>query len=1677
MADFFDEYAAPAAVEDKPAPKADFFSDYEAPSREKLIARAVDLGMANPVDSFIQEHLPSGAAEVRRKIAERMVDTGGKKTDIALNIALPIAGAIGGGLVGGPVGAAAGGGAMSASADRLIQARQMARGERKDFSTGETVASGIVGAFVPGEVAPAASALGTIAKTVGVRAAQGTALGAAHEVISDLIDDGKVDWGRVATSAGWSTLFGGALGSIEGVAPYVIKTIKSLGKKAPAESADLLAEAAQNAPTQADKEQIHAVQTQINEKLGIGREAPSAQESALALSTENPPVVKPARESAEALTAAEQEMAANRQRYAEQFNQARAEEVQQAVQANQLAGPETTTLGDNAAKNQLTAIETRPGESIRERARVEAQLAEQAPQIDVEPTAERLPQAQRMYDNYGYVRQHVASTLAGGAIGAAAGSTQGDTAEDRLVNATLFGLAGAAAGAGLSRGLARALEGKSIQEQAQVIDQALAQAKTPELQTQLKAAAEALTTKAKLVQKYPEAFSNIPDRQLPVEIKGTDGKVYPAIVNGYYDLPQGAVASVGRLTESGQWSHGMLRPGEEVVTKIPSAEAWAQGVRELSPPPRDAQITVMEMGGKRAVQVDIPGAAGERPAFSGSLAQAEAKGYDFQVPDNIPQGKYSYHELNELGQSSERQNVLGSGQEAGSPGAVNEGQQSNASQSANPEGAPQELPTVNSTSGSVTPRLIRDAIAPAGGTLAGAAFGATQGNTPEERRANALRYGVLGFGASSIGARMLLRDPEAMIRSVKATAAGTENLPEWFLRFRDSAPILRLRETIGNNPLARIKAQVSGVRDLAYPANTSNPYLTATDYPGVVAARVKREAEEAAGAVKFNIDKSIQTIASGTSRNYDEVANEFNEYLRAKTAKDYNREHMDYTAETGKPASGITDDQAHQIVQAVDSGPHAQVFQDLQKQVRELSDQALQMRVDGGLITKEEAAALRKKYPEHVPLNRILDDEADPISSVFGVPRFNTRSSGLKEGYGSDKAIDDVLTSTLVNLKDAIIRAEKNKVGQAELNFVEAFKPEGTEVRKPAIIGTGAGGMPIYADPPSNALVVRRPGPNGKTEVKWIEYDEPLMAQALNGIGVDKTDPLLRFMGRITGTLGSLYTKFSAPFQLSNKIRDIEEVAANIATSGDARAAAGSLANSFKYMGAVHDALRGNPTPGAQLFHEADLAGAFTGGLASASRDTAEASLQKFSANQNPLQRAKDFFQNSINYVNTVANESTYLGVYAQAKEAGATPAEAAIAARKASIDFNLKSPLVKRLGSLYAFIGPGIHGATGAVKMAVRDPKTIAEAAAVLTGVSMAADAINNQIDPEWKEKRQNDFYRMTSIPLAIAGDEGGYYMLTIPIAQSLRPVKAMADMGNDIATGRKIDPKLLAQRAAHVTAETFNPLGSGGDTVLQTISPTVSDPIVDVAMNRSFSGSKIKPDQSKSGFEMEKVFDRDTTTAAGKAAIAVATKLKEWGLADVSPEAILYYARGYGGGPAQTLMQGANMAGDLDKSKPRRPSDFPIIGSFIHYVPFDAPKVAASQDPDLEKARIDEATGEIQRKRTRQEIMEPVREGRGSAKDVITGILTSDTPRQTLKDVTGQMKKLGGRGVSEDIQNIRTLSAEDGARAKFIAQKLTTLPQNERIQFFQEIQKPGDILTKSVAEQVAAILAKQNP
>lgn len=977
--------------------------------------------------------------------------------------------------------------------------------------------------------------------------------------------------------------------------------------------------------------------------------------------------------------------------------------------------------------------------------------------------------------------------------------------------------------------------------------------------------------------------------------------------------------------------------------------------------------------------------------------------------------------------------------------------------------------------GFVDPRLLLSAPVQSGiqGT-AGALYGATQGNTPEERRANMLKFGTAGLltgvGTGFAGKALMGRAAATTKYRdyVKELAQGTEGMPAWYLKARTIEPIVKFREQfVGTGGSAtRIKDVLA--ENPADVPDALNPYLGRRLFPGKVSSRIELDVEKPMDAVITNRDTAAIEWAKRTGGSREDFNRYFQEYAVAKTAKDYNFHNADY--DPTKPASGMTDVQADTIVADAVANGTAPVFEDLRRQLRVIDETYLDILRDGELITQADVDRLRAKYPEHIPLQRVLEDmnPDDAMGSVYSAPKFGMKSAGIKGAYGSDLPIADVFDSVLANVKDAMIRAERNKQGVVTANYFEQYPTPGVTVRLAPVEGTRADGSPIFVKPDNNTtLITKRLAPTGNINEVHVEFDDPLLAKAFNGLNVEKTQPLLRIVSKLTNALGSLYTAGSLDFKLPNKLRDLQEAATTIATSGDTKAAAQIPLRALQDMKAVSDFIREKPTPGAAAYEAMKREGGFVGGLASSTREAADKSVKHMGLT-GPLTRTADAVTAFYKFLDQVAEDSTRLSAGRTADAVGATPMESALASREAGVDFNLSGSGTKQLGAFYKFINPSIMGTTRAAKALVRNPGTIGAAATAFMGSGLIIDSWNKTFDPDWKKHRAMQWYRTSSMPLIIGEDADSYLVFTPPVAQMLRPVKGLVDIGIDAIEGELESGQEAASRARKVVNDSMNPFG--GSSLRQSVTPTLADPFSDIVANESYSGAKIFPEQGPQDPMFSKVFDRTLTTTSGQLAIDGARVLHRMGF-EVSPEALTYLVKGYGGGPLQTASQGLTLAkGATGSSGDITPRDIPVLGRFIHQVPKDSPITRGPEQRALGEVR--DIAGE-EKMALRRRTLQAIEGFKTKNADEIAVELTrlkKDDP-DLIKAMTSELLSSTRDSIDKQLLQMNPVS-----RARFIDGQMQKMNPDEQIDYVNRLSTgPQPIITKAVRQELAALIEQQ--
>ena len=279
----------------------------------------------------------------------------------------------------------------------LKQQREISRGDRKGYSLGEGIASAFLN-LIPGQ-SIAKSTVQTVAKKTGEEIAKGVvkqaAVGAPAAMVGGQIET-AIEEKRFPTYDEYLNLAksGAITGAIGGAAEGTIagaelsKEAKGLWKRLAGKSEQELAETIgqiRESGSSAERKAASEIFDEIGQRTGILRSKaipggfgseetaimagsrPTAGIEAPAGAVEG--TAKSAQESAQIMQAA-----ARRPELASQLTQARAEELQQAIRGGQLAGPESTAFTGPYERTQLSFIDTRRGQSARERARMEQAL-------------------------------------------------------------------------------------------------------------------------------------------------------------------------------------------------------------------------------------------------------------------------------------------------------------------------------------------------------------------------------------------------------------------------------------------------------------------------------------------------------------------------------------------------------------------------------------------------------------------------------------------------------------------------------------------------------------------------------------------------------------------------------------------------------------------------------------------------------------------------------------------------------------------------------------------------------------------------------------------------------------------------------------------------------------------------------------------------------------------------------------------------------------------------------------------------------------------------------------------------------------------------------------------------------------------------------------------------------
>jgi hypothetical protein len=286
------------------------------------------------------------------------------------------------------------------------------------------------------------------------------------------------------------------------------------------------------------------------------------------------------------------------------------------------------------------------------------------------------------------------------------------------------------------------------------------------------------------------------------------------------------------------------------------------------------------------------------------------------------------------------------------------------------------------------------------------------------------------------------------------------------------------------------------------------------------------------------------------------------------------------------------------------------------------------------------------------------------------------------------------------------------------------------------------------------------------------------------------------------------------------------------------------------------------------------------------------------------------------------------LSAYKVALDKGLSKQEAASIAKNLTVNFNRKGQIATQAGAWYAFFNAAIQG-TARLFETLRGPagkKIIAGGLMIGTAQALLLAAAG------FDDDEPPDFIKERNLVIPI-GTSRKYITIPMPLGLNVIPNTSRV-MTEWALSGFKDTPKRIGQITGALL-ETFNPIGNSGWSV-QTIAPTIADPIVALAENRDFTGKNIaKKDRSELAPTPGYTRTKDSASFIAKQMsyfLNLATGGTDFkpGLFSPTPDQIDYLIGQITGGVGREAMKIEQSITGVIKKEEVAPYKIPIVGRF---------------------------------------------------------------------------------------------------------------------------------------------------
>ena len=687
-----------------------------------------------------------------------------------------------------------------------------------------------------------------------------------------------------------------------------------------------------------------------------------------------------------------------------------------------------------------------------------------------------------------------------------------------------------------------------------------------------------------------------------------------------------------------------------------------------------------------------------------------------------------------------------------------------------------------------------------------------------------------------------------------------------------------------------------------------------------------------------------------------------NEFLYARHAQERNERignlhpaghpFNDAVYDTSKVgASGMSTDEANDILNRIDASGKRADYDAIEARVRDLIRRTRDVLLNSGLITQETYDEWDRQYQFYVPLRGFADGSESEQAHMNPGRGFDTRGKEAQQAFGRKSMADGPLNYVLMQAEMAIVRAEKNRVGNTFLRFVQNNPdPDLWEVNKPTyshtidkttgLITTMPDNFGDYRDP--NVFITKVGGVPYRIRLKGP--DGLNLARALNNMGTSAIHPMVRFMSVLTRTLARLSTSLNPEFTISNFMRDAGEAFVNMSAEhqrGLVTSFSKHLAPAMKgAMMALAGKGQGNVY--ADTFHEFDQAGGRIRffGLEDADDVKGSVASKMRRLEGGAINNARDLFRKTLDgleVVNGAVENATRLAAYMAAKDIGMSKADAAAFARELTVNFNRKGELGSAINALYMFANAAIQGPARMMRALgsrhIRKALAIMAAAGVATALYGILAGGDDEDGDSYYTKipgYERDKNLIVMWPKGM-GHDGQYVKIPLPFGYAVFPV-----IGSHMASmfyGKESASKAFKAIMSSVV-NSFDPLG-GDENLLAKIMPTIIRPAVHISTNENWTGKPLYPNNSydKSKPDSQKSFRTNSEfskAAAAKINEATGGSTYKSGGIDLHPATIDHWLETITGGLGRFAKGTVTSSWNLYKGEEWEPAKTPFVRRF---------------------------------------------------------------------------------------------------------------------------------------------------